>query len=471
MDPHDYVRIIRRHWRLIVSVTLCAALLGATLALLTPREYEARSQLFIATAGSSDVTELVQGGNFTQRQVTTYADIVTAPTVLEPVIADLDLDESASSLASRVSARVARNTVLIDISVVDDDPARAAQIANAVAERFTDVLMELEQVEATGQSPVRATVIRPASQPTSPANAGLPSYLVVGTILGAVIAMGLALLRDILDSRVRRQSDVERVTDKPAIGAIPFDKVASNRPLLQEIDPFSPRAEAFRTLRTNLVYVDPDHQPHTLLVTSTVPGEGKTTTTANLAYALAASGSTVCLIEGDLRRPRLLDYLGLENAAGLTDVLVGRAGVDDLLHHYREGLVVLGCGPIPPNPSEILGSEAMRNLIKGLESRFDYLLIDAPPLLPVTDAAILATITHGTLVVVGAGIVKREQLGHALQSLENVDANVLGLVLNRIRGGRSDAYAYYRDGYAPQAAGNPKATRTTFRGIRARPRS
>lgn len=128
-------------------------------------------------------------------------------------------------------------------------------------------------------------------------------------------------------------------------------------------------------------------------------------------------------IEGDLRRPKLLDYMGMEGSVGLTNVLIGEADVEDVLQPFGDSLMVLGCGPIPPNPSELLGSEAMTHLLHRLEQRFDYVVIDAPPLLPVTDAAVLSKVADGTIVVVGAKIVKREHLSRALTTLENVDAS------------------------------------------------
>ncbi len=195
-----------------------------------------------------------------------------------------------------------------------------------------------------------------------------------------------------------------RVTDRTILGGIAFDADASKHPLIVQVDPRSQRAEAFRSLRTNLQFIDVANPPKSIVVTSSLPGEGKSTTTANLALSLAETGLKVVVIEGDLRRPRLLDYLGFEGSVGLTDVLVGRVEVDDVLQPFgRTGLRLLGAGPIPPNPSELLGSANMEQLVADLAERFDYVLIDAPPLLPVTDAAVLSTIVDGALVVVGAG--------------------------------------------------------------------
>lgn len=448
MELSDYFRIVQRSWRLVLAATLVVLLVGAALTALTTRLYRAEAELFVSTGGGDSVSELAQGGSFTQRQVATYSDIVTAPVVLAPVIDDLGLDITSQSLARQITATVPPNTVLIRIAVTDEDPSEAAALANAVAAQFTETIQDLERV-GSGESPVNATIVRPATVPEAPTSPNATRNLALSLILGLLIGLGLAVLRDILDTRVRGEDDVRRVSDLPTLGAVHYDKDASEHPLVVQIDPHSPRAESFRSLRTNLLYVDPDNQPRTLLVTSTIPEEGKSTSTANLALTLAATGSSVCLIECDLRRPRLLEYMGLVSSVGLTDVLVGRADLDDVLQDFGQGLRVLGCGPIPPNPSELLGSDAMKRLLDRLGEQFDYVVIDAPPLLAVTDAAVLSTLVDGTIVVVGAGLVRREQLERALGHLERVEARVLGAVLNRVPTKGPDAYSYSYESYAP----------------------
>ncbi|WP_192498633.1 polysaccharide biosynthesis tyrosine autokinase [Ornithinimicrobium pratense] len=454
----DYLHIVQRSWRLVATTTLVALLLGATLTALTTRQYRAEAELFVSTAGGDTVTDLVQGGSFTQRQVATYADIVTTPIVLDPVIEQLGLDTSSRALASQVSATVPPNTVLIQITVTDANPGAAANLANAVAGQFADTIQDLERT-GTGESPVSASIVRPATASNDPASPNVVQNLSLSLTLGLLLGLGLSALRHVIDTRVRGEEDVRRVSDAPTLGAVHYDKDAAKHPLVVHLDPHSSRSEAFRALRTNLLYLDPDHQPRTLLVTSTIPGEGKSTSTANLALTLAATGSTVCLIEGDLRRPRLLEYMGLVSSVGLTDVLVGRAELEDVLQDFGDGLRVLGCGPIPPNPSELLGSDAMRRLLDRLSGKFDYVVIDAPPLLAVTDAAVLSTLVDGTIVVVGTGLVRREQLERALGHLNRVESRVLGTVLNRVPIKGPDAYSYSYEAYAPQLPGAPKGQR------------
>lgn len=451
MDLQTYLQAVRRRWRVILAAflaTVCAVALGTALA---DPVYRASTEMYISTVSAENPADLAQGSNFTQRQVATYADVVTTPLVLDPVIDDLGLDLTPAQLAEQITTQAPTGTVLIEISVTDQDPERAETIARAVGEQAVVTLTELDQVSADSLSPVKATIVSPAAVEAAPISPEPARNLALGAVLGLLIGYGAALLRETLDTSVRGEADVKLITDTTVIGGIAYDRDAGRHPLIVQADPHSGRAEAFRTLRTNLQFIDAADRPRSIVFTSSLPNEGKTTTTANLALTMAASGSSVCVIEGDLRRPRLLDYMGMEGSVGLTSVLIGEAEVEDVLQPFRDSLTILGCGPIPPNPSELLGSEAMVHLLHKLEQRFDYVVIDAPPLLPVTDAAVLSKVADGTIVVVGAKVINREHLSRALTMLENVDGHVLGLVMNRLPTSGADAYSYYRDGYRPEA--------------------
>ena len=448
MELHDYIRVIRKRWRVIAAATLLVIAGAAGVTKFTTPVYEAQTQLFVSTSGGSDTTALLQGSSFTQQRVKSYADVITSPRVLDPVIKQLGLKTDADTLAKNITATVPLDTVLIEVAVDNTDPKLAAQIADAVGKQFPKTVTSIEA--STGQgSPVKVSVMRVPTVPTAPVSPKPVRNIGLGLVLGLLVGLGLALLRDLLDTTIKGPDDCTQVTDATVIGGIAFDPDATKRPLIVQADPHSPRAEAFRALRTNLQFVDAANQPRSITFTSSLPSEGKTTTTANLAITLAAAGSRVCVVEGDLRRPRMLDYMGMEGSVGLTNVLIGQAELGDVLQRFANTEVwVLGCGPIPPNPSELLGSTAMLEVVRRLEAQFDYVIIDAPPLLPVTDAAVLSTVTGGTVVVVGAGTTTREQLTRSLASVEAVNGRLLGLVLNKIPTKGADGYYYYRDGYA-----------------------
>lgn len=457
MELRDYLSVLRRHWPWVaVPLLLCVAG-AAAVTLLTVPLYRATSQLFISTTSQSSVSDLAEGSSFTFRQVTTYADLVTAPVVLEPVIDSLGLDDEPQDLAARISTDVPDNTVLINVRVTGEDPEQAALIANTVADQFTRTVDELERADAQGVSPVKASVVRPARAPDVPISPNMSRNLALGLSLGVMLGVAAALLRHLMDTRIRGVADLERVSDLPILGGIAFDREVARNPLMSDAADHSPRAEAFRAVRTNLQFIDAADQPRLLLITSCLPGEGKSTTALNLAMTLAAAGSEVCVVEADLRRPNLMDRMGLEGGAGVTTVLIGQASLDDVLQPSRSHLTALAAGAIPPNPSELLGSPAMRTLLAELRDRFEYVVIDAPPLLPVTDAAVLSRLVDGTIMVVGANIAHRHQLSSALATLEGVGARVLGLLMNRLPVAAAQGYGYYHQGYAPSAEAGPPA--------------
>ena len=448
MELRDYIRILRKSWLLIVVATLLGVGVAAAYSLTRTPEYEASSTVFVSTQTSGNVAELQQGSSFTQARINTYVGLVETPIVLNPVIAKMDLDMTSTELAKKVSASAALNTTLITVTVEDADPVRAADIANAIAASLSSAVPEIEPSSSEGASPVRLTRVSDALPPLSPSSPNVPLNLALGALVGLAVGIGIAVLRSVLDTRVRSPRDVAQVTDAPLIGAIAFDSKAKERPLIVHADPLSPRAESFRALRTNLQFLDMGGRS-SFVVTSSVPSEGKSTTTINLAIALADAGKRVALIDTDLRKPKVADYLGLEGGAGLTDVLIGRVRVGDVMLPWGgRSLFVLPAGKIPPNPSELLGSQQMQTLIDVLERDFDVVLCDAPPLLPVTDAAILAKSTSGAIIAVATGRTSRHQLSAAVDSLHTVGAKVAGVVMTMVPTRGPDAYyGQYGAGY------------------------
>lgn len=461
MDLQTYLRILRKHWRMVPVLTLIVVALAAGVTYVMPKTYESQLQFFVSTVDTSDNSQLAQGSNFLQQRVKSYSQLLTAPVVLEPVVKKLGLNTSAGDLADRVTANIPPDTVLIGVTVNSDSPGEAQKIAAAIGAQFPKTIEDLEKVSSHGGSPVKVTLTKSPTFEPSPVSPRPVQNLAIGLVLGLLLSLAMVLLRHLLDTKVRTKDDVENLVDGVAvIGSIPFDAEATARPLLVESGPLSTRSESFRVLRTNLAFVGTAERARTIVVTSTLPGEGKTTTAANLGVVLAESGASVCLIEADLRRPRLLEYFGLEGAVGLTDLLIGRVDLADILQPYgKHQLALLGAGQIPPNPSELLGSPAMQKCLQELAEKFDYILLDAPPMLPVTDSAVLSTIADGAVMVVGSGIVTRDQLTTAVDGLEQVKSRILGIILNRIpRNATETRYYDYKYQYQPrrERAGSPE---------------
>jgi succinoglycan biosynthesis transport protein ExoP len=466
VEIRDYLRILRKRWVTIVALSLLGVAAAAGGTILTQPKYEASTLVFVYVQSAGSVGDLAQGSSFAQSQVKSYAEVVSQPRVLDSVISSLGLTETASERASSVSATAPQDTVNIEISVSSDSPSEAADLANAVTASFRQVITEITAPSGASDSQVSVSVLRDAEVPNGPASPSSFLNLGLGLTAGLAAGLGLAILRELLDTRIRGERDVSNITSAPMIGGIAFDPNAVDKPLIVHDSPRSVRAEAFRTLRTNLQFLEVSPGNRSFVITSSIPSEGKTTTAVNLAIALADSGARVALVDADLRRPKVSDYLGLEGAVGLTDVLISRAELQDALQPWGRGnLTVLPAGAIPPNPSELLGSRAMSSLLKSLEDEFDIVILDLPPLLPVTDAALVSKLTRGALVVVAAGRTHKGELAAAVSSLENVNAPVAGVILTMLPTKGPDAYGYGRYGYGGYgyAAEEPGATTGTPR--------
>ncbi|SDZ57455.1 polysaccharide biosynthesis tyrosine autokinase [Herbiconiux ginsengi] len=449
MEFRDYVRAIRKGWVIIVVFTLLGIALAALLSIIRTPEYQSTAKVFVSVQSTGSISDLTQGGNFLQNQVKSYADVVNTPIVLQPVIDSLGLDTTVEELSRSVSSASPSDTVIVEITVSDESPDNSAKIANAVAASFEAAVTDLVPTNAEGVTPVKITVLQNASVPAAPFSPNVPLYIVIGALLGLILGLALAITRYVLDTRIRNEHDVEAITDAPIVGGIAFDARTPENPLVLRDDPRSPRAESFRTLRTNLQFVGVGENARSFVLTSSVPGEGKSTTSANLAIAMALSGQQVVIVDADMRKPRIAEYLGVEGSVGLTDVLVGRAQPSDVITRWGDtNLYVLPAGRVPPNPSELLGSTAMVNLIRSLEKSFDVVLFDAPPLLPVTDAAILATKAGGALLMVAAGRAHKNQVRGAVSALTNVGAKVAGVVMTMLPTKGPDSYGYGRYGYS-----------------------
>lgn len=447
MELSDYIRIIRKYWVLLVAATLVGVGAGAIASIAQTPTYAASTQVFVSVQSGESTLDLAQGNTYTLSRVQTYANLVDSQRVLDGVIAALDLEVERDALDSRISATSLPETTIIQINATSSDPAEAAALADATAASLATTVDEIESRPDLA-SPVQLAVVEEASIPSAPVSPRTTVNVTLGAFIGLALAAGFALLREILDTRIRNERDVRAVTDAPILGAIAYDPKAKQRPLIVHVDPLSPRSESFRTLRTNLQFVEIDEGSRTFVVTSAMPGEGKSTTTANLAVALADAGQTVILVDADLRKPKVAEYMNLDGGVGLTDVLIGRVELVDAVQQWAsKSLYVLPAGQIPPNPSELLGSKAMATLIKDLQGEFDWILFDAPPLLPVTDAAVLSKHVEAVIVVASAGKATRTQLGSAVQLLDTVDAQVGGVVLTMVPTRGADAYGYGHYGY------------------------
>ncbi|WP_127573410.1 polysaccharide biosynthesis tyrosine autokinase [Georgenia faecalis] len=462
MDFAHILNVPVKRWRsLLVSLLVTLTIVGGATAAM-PELYSASTRIFFSVQAGETVSELAQGSSFTEQQMSSYAEVARSPLVLDAVVSDHALGVSARELAVSTVVRQPAGTAILEVSVTNRSPEDAAALANAVGGELARVVSTLIPARTDGSESVRATTLAPATPPTEPASPDVARNLTLGVVLGLLLGLGVAALREALDTKVRSEADLASVSNAAVIGSIRFDDATSADPVVMHDDPHGPRAEAYRRLRTNLQFLDLADRPSSVVVTSSLPEEGKSTTAANLAVALADAGSRVVLVDADLRRPSVADYVGIEGRVGLTTVLIGRAEIEDVVQPWKNStLDILPAGQVPPNPSELLGSRAMANVLKQLTDRYDVVIIDSPPLLPVTDAAVLSNQVGGMLVVVGADRVHKGQVRDALESLAAVDAHVLGLVMNKVSKQDNDRYGYSYESYRPRegTGGGSKARR------------
>lgn len=459
MELAHYLRIFRAHWLGVVLLTVAGIVVAFAWTAIQPRVYSADSTAIIQAdtgASGNDLGMASLANVVAQGKVKTYVDLGTSRSVAERVIDELALDTSPEALVGSVSVSNPLDTVNLRVTASASTPEAARDLAEGWVRAMSLEVNSLETGDIDTRGATYLTPVDSARLPSSPSSPNVRLALAIGGLIGLVGGIAYAILRYTLDRRIRSVDGVEQATGVAVVGTIPVEKTFTADNRLIPFDGGNSRnssnahlfgiAESMRELRTNIQFMDVDHPPRVIVLTSPLPGDGKSTTASNLAITLAANGQRTILIDGDLRRPMVSTVFNLPAGAGLSDVLAGRAELADVAQPIGQNrnLVVVGAGKIPPNPSEVLGSERMRELLAAL-SQQATVIIDAPPLIPVTDAAVLANRADGAIVVTTVGKTTFEVLGKALGNLERAGARALGIVLNRVpRKGAGAAYYGYQ---------------------------
>ncbi len=422
----------------VVAVGIAAGISFA----ITPK-YESTAKVFLAV-NAREASDTIAATYFLNTRAASYADLAHSSELAERVINVLDLDMTPADLASQISTEVVEETSLITITVTDQDPQVAQRIADVVTTEFQAYTEELETSGEGTESQIKVQVTDPPEYNGTPVSPNIPLNISAGALIGLLLGIALAVSRELLDRTVRTADHIAEVTDAPVLASIGFDNDIRSAPLLTDLGAFAARTEAFRLLRTNLQFIDLDQRARVLVVTSAVPGEGKTMTSTNLAVALAQTGRTVLIIDADLRRPRVASTLGVDPAIGLTTALVGKTQIEDAIQvHEPSGLHVLASGAKPPNPTEILQSRVTHDLIRRLRQSYDMIIIDAPPLLPVADASVLSNLADGSILVIRHGQTTRDQITEAVNRVNQVGGRLYGVVVNMVAKRAIGSYYYY----------------------------
>lgn len=452
MELQDYLAAIRRHWKGFAAFVLGGILVAAAITLLMPREYTASASGMVQSDANSTISNASISDFLAKSRAKSYVDVAQSRAVAERVIESLDLPDSPSALVTRVDVTQPTDTVLLRVTATATSPVEASRLADAWIHALADQVKAIENPTGTKEGALTIVPLEAAALPSTPSAPRPDINLILGANIGFLLGLGFALLAARADRRLRSPEDVETAFDVTVAGAVP-DSTEIHRdkgdqvPIVVTHDKArgSAVAEAFLKMRTNLTFMHVDKPPRVIVVTSPMPGDGKSTVAANLAAAFAVGGSPTVLIDADLRRPVVAESFGLIEGVGLSNVLAGQAEIDDVLQHTAiPNLDVLASGTVPPNPSELLGSVSMKRLLDEL-SQDAVVILDAPPLLPVTDAAVLTANSDGALVVISEGRTEDRQLAGCLSQLETVHGTALGVVLNKVS--KSSGRSYYYSGY------------------------
>ncbi len=455
----DLLATIRKH--LIAALVACAVVIACVGAyvFLAPPEYTSTAQV-IATFNaaqengeSTDISQQNTGGTYISSQIKSYPTLTTTEKVLSPVISKLGLNESVSELAKQLVVTNPSNTAFVNISAKSGDAQRSADIANAVAESLRTVVQQDLYGGSKGQSPIKLTVVQKATVPQSPSSPKKGLYFAIGVVLGIIVGVFAAVLKELLSTKVEETSDVRGIVKASALGSVPKNEVLSGTRPIIITEPNGPVAEEYRRIRANIKFLQADKVPdrgQLLVISSTSPSEGKTTTVINVAAVLAENGAKVLLVDADLRHPSVAHHLGIEGSVGLAHVLSGQMSPVDVVQSYwKPNLHILPAGKRPANASLLLNSDMMKMLIEQALMQYDYVLIDTAPLAVSNDGIVFGSWAKGVVLVAANGICRKKDLEESMDALRTAKVPVLGFVFNFAnpkKEHKNAYYYYYEDG-------------------------
>lgn len=432
----DFLRMVRANLKLLLIGLLVGALLGFGYSLLQPRVYASSSTGFVTVGEDSGINDVISGSVAAKEKATAYLSLIKSSAVADEIIAaNPEINLTRGEIQESLTASVDSNSALISVSATASSPEAAQALANSSLEAVAKVVNDLE-----GSSSVRVIPLEDAALNPSPTSPDTSKLVLIGAGLGLALVLTAVMLRRTVDTKLRTRDDATKATDAGVLGVLPVsDELSEENILSANKDHIS--QEAIRQMRTNLRFVNVDNPPRSFIITSAEPGEGKSTVSSSLARALADADQPTVIIDADLRRPTIAKKFKVDSKVGLTQVLAGQVELADAVQQFEDTqLFILPAGRIPPNPSELLGSDKMRQLIHELSQEFTV-VIDVPPVLPVTDASLLSNSVDGVVLVGAVGKTRKENLAEAAKNLRAVNAKILGLVINRApRTGLGNSY-------------------------------
>jgi len=456
-----YFRVLRQRVWMIVVCPVVAALAAGVVSFVLPPVYESHVLVYVRPAQPIGITDPTVGGLTSDVVLRTYANWMTQRPILDQVDSQLNLGLRYEDLLKKITVTPQPNSLLLDVAVRDTKPAVARDIGNQLVVDFIQTVRQTQaQTQASQPTNTQAAdnlfVTAPAVLPDKPVSPNKTLNVAIAFAAGLLLALGLAFLLDYLDQSIKGDEDlIER------LGLIPIGHIAyvpsgsAKRSELVSLDPHSTSSEAFKALRTSVLFSTLDQHVKAIVVTSPELGEGKSRTAANLAIALAQAGHRTLLIDADFRRPSLHHLFGKVRNVGLSNLILQDATEADAITGVESvpNLWLLPSGPTPPNPSELLGSARLQELMSKLWSQFSYVIVDTPPVNAVTDASILAASANATILIVEQARTTWPALTHAKQMLDRVGAHTIGVVINKVRATSGSYYYGYGNYGTPSSNG------------------
>jgi capsular exopolysaccharide synthesis family protein len=458
LDLRAYARMLsKRKWIAIVALLGCV-LLGVLFTARSPRVYQARTTMFVGErqVNLETARDSLYSRNLSVGLLKSYVEILQSRSIAQRAIVDGGLDVTPGIILGGLGARSILETQVIEVTYQGPDAPRAQRIANAVADAFVAEIDGLGEEEG-GKPAVTIDVIDRAVTPGAPIAPNPAKNMTVAALLGILVAGAAVFLVEHLDVSVKHRDEIEAL-GMSVLGSIPrLDTHGAE--VYIERDTQGVAGEAFRKLRTSVGFINLEQPTRSILVTSALPQEGKTTTALNLAMAYALGGLRTVLVEADLRRPSLHRIFGMIGTRGLTTAIVGDCPLTEaIMHTETRNLSVIVAGAIPPNPVELLGSDQMTELLERLERMFDVVIIDSPPLVPVADPAALAGRCDGVIIVARSGKTDRRRLLDGARVVERAGGRLLGVVLNFLK--PTDAPYDYNYHYGYRSTPAPTGSQT-----------
>lgn len=436
---------VRKYWLLILGLAVVGAGAGFAVSSSATPQFQSTASLYFALDQGTSGADLNQGSTYTQNQMLSFARLASSSRVLDPVIEDLGLDAETRDLVRSVEVTIPQDTVILEVTAASGSPERAAQIANAISQELVAVVQEVVSRGGQGSARITASVIDEAVPPVVQSSPDKLRDTALAGLLGLLAGIVLAFALAAADTRVRNEAAVARVTDLPVIGVVSRTKRGVDAGLIAARDPHGPVAEDVRRVLSALAFAALEVTSRRILVTSSSPGEGKSTFSTNLALTLADTGERTLVIDADLRRPRVHELFGLDGSVGLTTALVGEIELAEAIVPWGDrGPDVLVAGKLPPSPAAVITSQPFRAALDEVSATYDAVIIDSPPVLTVADSNLLAPLVDGVVIVVDASRTRRPQLANTIRSIESAGGRILGIVLNKARASRHHN-TYYAD--------------------------